>query len=107
MAQVIVSFIRPESASSGGAQALPRSARSVEVTSSGTAADTGSVKAKEGEFAQVHNMGTGVIWLQIGSSPTAAVASSSDRNQHAIGANQVFEYGPLREDDIVSVIDDS
>ena len=106
MAQVIVTFFRAGSAMSGQAQTYGREARSVELDSA-TQTNTGSVAALEGEHVTIRNNGTGLIWAQIGTSAAAAVPSSADRNMHCIGAGEALDFGPLKEHDIVSVVDDS
>lgn len=103
MAQVIVTFAQANVFGAANAYS-PAGAKTQELASSGTAANTTTALAAANDYARVSNNGTGVIWAAVGPGSVATVAGVAC---FSIGAGQTLDLGPCAAGDRASVIDDS
>lgn len=83
-----------------GAPVYPRIPRKAEILTTTSSAQT-SFTANSGEFATVVAI-TADVNIAIGPNPTALAAGT---NQQRVPAGGVRDFGPLKDGDIIAVID--
>lgn len=83
-----------------GAPVYPRLPRKAEIVSSASSTQT-SFTANSGEYATVTAI-TADVNVAIGSNPTALAAGT---NQARVAAGAARDFGPLKDGDLVAVID--
>jgi hypothetical protein len=105
MSQVIIEFTQVAASTGGRDAPIPHYvSESVEITSAGTAADTGSVVTKAeaiNNVVSVVNNGTDTIWVAFGATATAASPS------RIVPPNTIRDFGNVPKGVNVSVINDS
>lgn len=103
MSQVIIEFGEVAPSSPGqDSPVLHHAVTSEEITSSGTSQATTASATSDNSIASIVNIGSDVIWVSIGASPTAAVGAKS-----VIAANERRDFGGLQKGHVVAVINDS
>ena len=83
-----------------GAPVYPRLPKKAEIVSSGSSTQT-SFSADSGDFATVTAI-TADVNVAIGANPTALAAGT---NQARVAAGATRDFGPLKDGDLVAVID--